>query len=306
MTPQFVVASDLVGGWRDDLMSGRSPVLFPVAESGPLTQIEIGPGMVTLLGGAPGSGKTAFIMQLVLDALRLTPNLKALVANVEMSPTALLDRQLARLSGIDLSTVRHRRLEPNHKARVAAGMEAIGAVAGRLAFARMPYTVENVAFSADAVGADLVVLDYVQRFSQAGGHSDRKTAVDGVMAAVRGFAEAGVAVIVVAAVGRQRDGQGKAGYTDLNLASFRESSELEYGADDAYILSRNDPDAPAAARLSHVKSRHGEPQDITLHFNGAVQRFDAVPAPPVAGRLSAAVQDVWDRMPEHTHAGGDW
>ena len=48
--------------------------------------------LVTLLGGAPGAGKTAFAMQLVTDALRLTPALRALVCNVEMPARVLLDR----------------------------------------------------------------------------------------------------------------------------------------------------------------------------------------------------------------------
>jgi hypothetical protein len=53
---------------------------------------------VTLLGGAPGAGKTALSMQWALDALRLTPSLRCVVCNVETPPAVLLDRQLARLS----------------------------------------------------------------------------------------------------------------------------------------------------------------------------------------------------------------
>ena len=181
MTANFVPAADILSGWKSDLLSGRPPTLYPVADSGLLTRIEIGPGNVTLFGGPPGSGKTALIMQLVVDALRLTPTLTALVANVEMPPAALLDRQLARLSGIDLQTIRHRKVTPALMERAEIGLAALAGVARRLAFARPPFGVENVARSADAFGADLVVLDYIQRFAPPGGRPDKKAAVDAVM-----------------------------------------------------------------------------------------------------------------------------
>ncbi|MFO0851820.1 MAG: hypothetical protein U0871_25130 [Gemmataceae bacterium] len=78
MTPSYATAADLLGAWADDLRAGRPPVLYPVAEAGsPLAGIEVGPDLVTLLGGPPGAGKTALVMQLVVDALALTPTLKA-------------------------------------------------------------------------------------------------------------------------------------------------------------------------------------------------------------------------------------
>src|SRR5947207_1884403 len=101
----FLPAADALDQWRDDVLSGKPPVLFPVG-TGELAHVEIGPGTVTLLGGAPGAGKTAFTMQLVIDALRMTPTLRAICCNVEMGVGVLLDRQLARLSGVDLSTIR--------------------------------------------------------------------------------------------------------------------------------------------------------------------------------------------------------
>src|SRR5689334_12614576 len=64
----FLAAADLLHSWRDDVLSGTPPVLYPVG-AGELKQIEIGPGRVLLIGGAPGAGKSAFTMQVVVDAL---------------------------------------------------------------------------------------------------------------------------------------------------------------------------------------------------------------------------------------------
>ena len=212
-------------------------MLYPIG-SDELARIEIGPKLVTLLGGPPGAGKTAFTMQAVVDALRLTENLRACICNVEMSPTVLLDRQLARLSGIDVTTIRYRRCGHAHSERLDLSLNTLETVADRLCFVKPPFDLENVAETVDAFHADLILLDYIQRIPPPGDHGDRRGSVDATMNYLRQFADAGVAVIVVAAVARTKDSKGRSSYSGdgLNLASFRESSELEFGADDAFIL----------------------------------------------------------------------
>src|SRR5215468_6564275 len=143
MNANYIGAADVLAGWRDDVVSGKAPVLFPIGP-GELATIEVGPGLVMLLGGAPGAGKTAFTMQAVVDALRLTPDLRAVVCNVEMGPAALLDRQLARLSGIDLTAIRHRRLGAEHADRIDQAMHTLEPLAERLGFVRSPFDLENV------------------------------------------------------------------------------------------------------------------------------------------------------------------
>ncbi len=152
---RYQSTADLLDPWRDDVLSGKPPTLYPVG-TGELARIDIGPGLVTLIGGAPGAGKTALTLQWVLDALSATPSLKALILNVEMSPSTLLDRQLARLAGIDGSLIRHRRLTAEHADTIERGMEALERIADRLAFVRPPFDLANVALTADAFDAGLI------------------------------------------------------------------------------------------------------------------------------------------------------
>ena len=302
---RYQAAADLLDGWRDDVLSGTPPTLYPVGP-GALARIEIGPGLVTLLGGAPGAGKTALVMQMVLDALALTADLKALVCNVEMSPAVLLDRQLARLAGIDLTSIRHRRLDGEHSEQVEGGLHSLDQLCDRLAFIRPPFDLANVAASADAFDASLIVLDYIQRIGAPGEHGDRRGAVDATMSYLRQFADAGTAIIVVAALARSKDAKGRSSYGEgLSLASFRETSELEYGADDAFILTPADdgegqegPTLPVV--LKHLKSRNGETRDIALTFDRPHQRFtpaepDAPPHPADGGKLQAALRAMWEK-----------
>jgi replicative DNA helicase len=272
-------ADDLLDSWKDDLLTGKKPILYPVGE-GELARIQIGPGLVTLIGGAPGAGKTAFVMQCVLNTLRAVLDLKALVCNVEMTPAVLLDRQLSRFSGIDLSVVRQRDLGKAHADRLAFGFDALLAISERLAFLKAPFGLDNVAASADAFGAGLIVLDYIQRFKPSGEHGDKRAAVNSLMDHLRQFADAGAAVIVVAALSRGKDAKGRVSYAadNLSLASFRESSELEFGCDSAFILAPSASD-PESVTLMHLKDRNGEPKDISLHFDRSLQRFNPSNAP---------------------------
>jgi replicative DNA helicase len=298
----FRPAADLLDDWRESIMHGTPPTLYP-SGSGELARLEIGPGLVTLIGGPPGVGKTAFTMQLVLDALALTPSLRALVCNVEMSAPVLLDRQLARLADIDLTVIRHRRLGAEHAERLDGGLTTLEQLSDRLAFVRPPFDLANVAASADAFDAGLILLDYIQRISPPGEHGDRRGSVDATMGYLRQFADAGTALIVVAAVSRSKDSKGRSSYSEgLNLASFRESSELEFGADDAFILARanGEDDSPFRVVLKHLKSRHGEAKDIDLTFDRPHQRFaPADPKPTRAtradrGKLQSALRSLWD------------
>jgi replicative DNA helicase len=305
----YLCGADAFAGWRDDVLSGRPPVLFPVG-TGDLERLEIGPGLVTLFGGAPGAGKTAFTMQLLVDALRLTPTLRACVCNVEMPPGTLLDRQLARLSGIDLTSIRHRRLGAEHADRIRRAMDTLEAFADRFAFVRPPFDLANVAATADAFKADLLLLDYIQRIPPPGEHADQRGSVNATMDYLRQFADAGTAVIVVSAIGRTKDNKGRSSYASdgLSLASFRESSELEFGCDDAFLLVA--ADQGDAVTLRHLKSRHGEARDIDLTFDRRLQRFASVvedPAPqPDPGRGQTALHDLWARTaPADDEEGGD-
>ena len=195
-------------------------------------------------------------MQLLVDALRMTPDLRAVVCNVEMPPGVLLDRQLARLSGIDLTLIRHRRLGVDHADRLDQAVNTLEHVAERLAFVRSPFDLANVAATADAFDARLILLDYIQRIPPPGEHGDKRGAVDASMNYLRQFADNGMAMMVVSAVGRGKDSKGRSSYAEgLSLASFRESSELEFGADDAFILTpdKGDDGPAATVTLRHLK-----------------------------------------------------
>jgi replicative DNA helicase len=194
-----------------------------------------------------------------------------------MPPGVLLDRQLARLSGVDATTIRYRNLIGEHSERIDSDLVILSEVSERLAFVRPPFTLKNIAATADEIDAGLIVLDYIQRIQPPGDHGDKRGSVDATMSHLRAFADAGIAVIVLSAVGRSKDKSGRSSYSGegLNLASFRESSELESGADDAFILTP-DHKVDGEVILRHLKSRNGECRDVRMTFDKPLQRFTTI------------------------------
>lgn len=284
--------------WRDDVLNGEPPRQYETGNG--LEHVRLGPGTVALLGGAPGGGKTAFAMQLLLTALAADESLTACVANVEMPPERLLERQLSRLSGIPLDDIQDRRLNDDQRAQVESAFDQVEDIGDRLVFCKGPFTLESVAVAADTIDAELVILDYIQRIRPAGKFEDKRGSVDATMDAIRRFADTGCCVLALSAVGRSKDIKGRTSYDGdgLSLASFRESSELEYGADDAFMLvpSRDaENDAVVDVTLRHLKSRYGKPTDCRMTFDRSIQRFDVEDAEgDHRGHLMTSLAQLWE------------
>ncbi|NLF59368.1 MAG: AAA family ATPase [Candidatus Hydrogenedens sp.] len=317
----FITAAGLFDTWADDVLHGKPPVIWNVGAG--FQHVELGPGLVCLLGGAPGSGKTALSMQWVVDALRSEKTLRCLVCNVEMHPRTLMDRQLARLSGVNAGDIRYRRVQV-HDWRIRPALDELHGLSDRLAYHTGPPTLKAVAESADAFKPGLVVLDYVQRFGVGtGAPLSQREELDSIMGHLRQFTDEGLGVLAVSAVGRQR---GKTGsdYAGLGLASFRGTSELEYGADSCWIIEpmtvKDAPKTvPALIRSSCVKNRHGETPGMLLDFDKPRQSFKVNPGtalpwgdddggkdtPMKRGRAVSAVPDVGDLGGDQYQEGDD-
>lgn len=297
----FIRCDELLPEWREDILIGHPPIRYELGKE--LGSFHFTPGTVAILGGAPGMGKTAFTMQCVVEAMLLNEKLRVCVANVEMPPERLLERQLSRLSGVRLDDIQTRKLNPNQKKGLKESFADLDRISERLVYVQSPMTLDNVANAADFIDADLIVLDYIQRIQPKGQHSDRRGSVDATMDSLRQFAAAGCSVLALSAVGRSKDSRGRSSYSGdgLSLASFRESSELEFGADDAYMLvPANGADADSTdevvdVSLRQLKSRYGKPDQIDLSFNRSIQSFDLKSSESPLGALSS----LWETPNEN-------
>lgn len=272
MTAAFTTGTDLFGSWFADVERGEPPVRYKVPS--PFDALDLRPGRLILFGGAPGGGKTAALLQVGIDLLRMNEPARLLVANVEMVPALLVERVASRLSGVPLTLIENRTLTADQLDRVRATVDALAPIANRLAFLHAPFTLEHVAAAGTAFGANVLALDYVQRFTVGDGKGDRREQLETAATVLRRFCDAGAVVLVASAVARQKGKSGST-YRGLNLASFRGSSELEYGADGAYLFT---PGEGEIITLHCEKNRFGPVADIVTKFNPTIQTFTPPPA----------------------------
>ncbi len=272
MTPMFTTASDLFGSWFADVERGEPPARFKLPA--PFAALDVRPGRLILAGGAPGSGKTAALLQVGIDLLRMNPAARLLVANVEMVPALLVERVASRLAAVPLTAIADRTLTVDQLSRVRGAVAALEPVAGRLAFLHAPFALEHVAAAGTAFGANVLAVDYIQRFTVGDATKDKREQLENAATVLRRFCDAGAAVLVASAVARQKGKSGST-YAGLNLASFRGSSELEYGCDSAYLFAPGDG---GTITLTCEKNRYGAVADIVTHFDPTTMTFAPAPA----------------------------
>jgi replicative DNA helicase len=270
MTPTFTTGADLFGSWLADVQRGEPPVRYTLPP--PFDGLDIRPGRLILFGGAPGVGKTAALLQVGIDLLRGNPAARLLMANVEMAPVLLAERIVSRLTAVPLSAIADRTLAADQLDRVRAAVAALTPIAGRLAFLHAPFGLEHVAAAGTAFGANVLMIDYIQRFV-GDAAKDKREQLETAATVLRRFCDAGAAVLVASAVARQKHAGGST-YRGLNLASFRGSSELEYGADSAYVLV---PTEGGGINFQCEKNRYGAVADIPTAFDGTIQKFTPAP-----------------------------
>ena len=145
----------------------------------------------------------------------------------------------------------------------------------------------NVVETANETQARLIVVDYAQRFGALDDSPDRRQTINSVMDTLRLMANRGAAVIVLSSLSRSRDVRGRSTYdaSAMSLASFKESGELEYGADDALLLCPRPGET--LVDLKHAKSRYGEQCDSLLDFDRPHQSFSVVGANASAQAIPA-------------------
>lgn len=231
---------------------------------------------VITVGGQAGSGKTAAMCQGLFDAMRMPgqETMTFLCLNVEMPPSMLIERQLGRIAGVDATALQRRAYADRELPQLEAAREELRPVLRRTRFATPPFTVARLIMQVQEFDPDLVLVDYLQRIGGDGDKVDLRAQINRTMDALRQVASEGRAVVAISALNRPSGG-GDWTRDTVSLASFRESSEVEYSSDAVFALVRDR--GSRAATLVALKNRSGPLEDIELEFEGAFQRFVSPP-----------------------------
>ena len=259
-------AADILDDLFVRVVTGQMPKLLRLGDA--LDGIEIGGGLVTVLGAPPGAGKTTLAMQLAFEAMQFQPELRVTIANAETGLDVLMRKELSRRASISQKKLRFGDLDDIEKQILERAVADLKPIVSRMESLDEPCVLIQLERLLDQEPG-LLVLDYLQKYAPPG---DTKAGITLVMQVLRRFARAGWAVLALSATARTiaRGGSGHDS-SKLNQASFRDSSEIEFNSDAAYILCDKEPEGSRNAirqtELVCFKNRFGEKESRKLTFD---------------------------------------
>lgn len=258
-----------------ELMSGKPPATFAGGV------IAIRPGELTIIGGAPGSGKSMMAMQLIYDCLLHNESLYALVLSTEMGAQETFERLLSRCSNVSYQRIIDRDIKGVEN-RLTDARGEMAPILQRLRFIE-GNALADIALAYRERPFSVLLCDYLQMISAHKGGDDARVRTGAIAETLRAISRQGVAVIALSAVARTKDARaGASSYAGLGLASFKDSGAIEYCADRAYLMRSSDG---TNAKLECVKNRRGPMTDISLHWERSTCSFI---------RLEATNDNIWE------------
>ena len=274
----FEKTSAELARFMKDLTDGKKEISYSGGTVG--DDFVLAPGRITIIGAPPGAGKTALAAQIAFEALDRQPDLTLTICNAEMEVRELIKRELSRRSGVAHKTISKGLAaldEQQHAAFCVAYEEAVPAVK-RTMHMVPPFNCEELG-KLSLVDPGILIVDYLQKFKSAA--TDARAGVDEVVSCLRELAMQKWAVLALSATTRSNSRNGGHDPQSLSLSSFKESGEIEFNADAAYVLRNKskDNDKVKEIDLDCVKNRAGAMGHVELRFCGDFMRFEQR-APP--------------------------
>ena len=232
---------------------------------------------LAIIHGPPGTGKTSLANQAAFAALERHTGLRLVIANAEMTPRVLINRELCRRAMVNYQALRFATYTAEEKERLQDAGGQLSALMERTELMVGPYSAADLGSGLAEREPGIVIVDYLQKFKPPGVAT--MEGIESVMDHLRAYAEAGWAVIALSATKRAEGG--KHDSAKLDQAAFRGSSEIEFQADAAYVLRDQSGGAEGDRDmiLDCVKNRHGNRGSINLRFVAAEMRFESTVQP---------------------------
>lgn len=243
------------------------------------------PGQLVIVAGRPGMGKTAFALNIAVNAAtnHLNPSAHnkrkngVAVFSMEMGCDELTNRILCADAAVDSHLLRTGKL-PDEQLR------QLGDAAARLSEANIwiddagtqtPFSIRARARRMKARGdLHLVIVDYLQLIT-APGFENRVQEISAISRSLKSLArELEVPVVALSQLNRSTEKEERR----PRLADLRESGSIEQDADMVVLLYREEmykrtDDNAGKAEVIIAKQRNGPTDTIMLAFNSASTRF---------------------------------
>jgi replicative DNA helicase len=237
-----------------------------------------------ILAARPSMGKTAFVLNLAHN-VAVGAQMPVLMFSLEMSKEQLVDRMLARESGVDAWSLRTGNLSD-------ADFEKIGHAMGTLSEAQIfiddspGITVSDLRTKARREAhkhqLGLIIVDYLQLMSggsRFGNEGNRVQEISEISRGLKGIArELNLPIIALSQLSRSVESRNP---QIPQLADLRESGSIEQDADVVAFLYREEYYNPESDRKNIMdvlikKHRNGPTQNLELYFDREKQRISSL------------------------------
>lgn len=239
----------------------------------------LNPSDLILIAARPAMGKTAFALNIAVNAARMNRNKKIAVFNLEMSREQLVSRMLSSEGRVSSEQMRNGKIEVSQWRGLSEAAEMLNEIelyvddSANITIGEMKAKLRRV----ENLG--LVVIDYLQLMSTGRRDGNRVSEVSELTRNLKIMAkELRVPVITLSQLSR-----GPEARTDKRpvLSDLRDSGSIEQDADIVLFLYRDvyytkDEENIGGAECIVAKNRHGETRTVNLRFDGQFTRFSDV------------------------------
>lgn len=243
----------------------------------------LAPGELTTVAGRPGMGKSALLLCIIVQMLKLMPDKVILFVSLEMDIDQIAGRLIAMEANINVSDLRRGKISAG--AQFSRFVKGAGdASALNLAFARAtdmsPNSLRTTINEALLMygHVDLVVVDYLQLMTGDGSFkaSERVQEVSYITRQLKNMSgDYNVPILTAAQLSRAVDS--RADKRPI-LSDLRESGSIEQDSDVVIFLYRDEvyneeTEFPNQAEIIVAKHRNGPTGTAFLYFEKTLTRF---------------------------------
>lgn len=228
-------------------------------------------GQMTALAAAPGVGKSALALQLVVQCLVHNPDMVAAWCLGEMTRAALAARAITNFGGADheltLQDVIHKR-QPSEKVA-----DDLGKVVGRrLKMIEAPLVIDKIERALVKDSPVLLVIDYLQLVRSTRHFQDKTGEINDVLLKLRELTTSrNIATLLVTNIAKGCDANTEIG----NIG--KGSNQIDFDVDNFLFGHRAGevgPDGEIKVEWRCKKLRQGQMADVEFWFHGKYQFFE--------------------------------
>lgn len=233
---------------------------------------------LTLFGGRPGMGKTAWMLSAALNMAKA--GLRPAIFSMEMSVEQLLTRLTAMEATINTKHLQNGALSESEWSRF---VKASGELSKLPIFLddSTTWTPQQLKTKATSMkfrsGVDIIIVDYVGLMSGGGRYKDNKVAEAGFISRSLKNMAADLKLPVLAAIQLNRNLENRQDKRPV-LSDLRESGDWEQDADNVLFIYRdevynNATEFPNQADIIIAKQRNGPTGYVSLYFEKSLTKF---------------------------------